>query len=59
MMAKRTKEPRRSTPDEGEGKIQVVVTRSTEAIDFDAWAARWVRAAIAIDRAERQLTEAA
>ena len=54
-----TPAPARSTPDAGEDKIDVVVTRSTEAIDFDAWAARWVRAAITIDRAERPITEAA
>ena len=41
-------------------KIRVVVNRSTEAIDFDAWAAKWVRAAIAVDaEQQRQQKEAA
>ena len=43
-----------------EPKIRVVVNRSTEAIDFDAWCADYVRDLIAADRAkQRQQQEAA
>lgn len=34
--------------------ITVDVTRSTEAIDFDAWAEQYVRACLAMIRGKRQ-----
>jgi hypothetical protein len=34
--------------------VNVIVNLSTEPIDFDAWAAKYVQAAIAVDRAQQQ-----
>lgn len=44
---------------ERESKIRVVVNRSTEAIDFDAWAAAYVQDVLAIVREQRRQQEAA
>jgi hypothetical protein len=39
--------------------IQTILTRSTEPIDFEAWAAQYVRAVLAADRARATHREAA
>lgn len=40
-------------------RLTVLVTENAEPIDFDAWAARYVRLLIAADRAQHQSKEAA
>jgi hypothetical protein len=40
-------------------KIRVVVNTSVEAIDFDAWAARYVQAVLAVDRQQQKQADAA
>lgn len=44
---------------ERDPKIRVIVARSVEPIDFDAWAERYVAALLAADRAAKQQSEAA
>jgi hypothetical protein len=40
------------------GRIRVIVTRSVEAIDFDAWATSYVNAVLDADE-RKQLSDAA
>lgn len=44
----------RSRAEPRESNIRVIVNRSTEAIDFDAWCASYVRDLIAADRAKQR-----
>lgn len=41
----------------GRGRLTVVATESPEQIDFDSWAARYVRLAIAAYRAQHPVEE--
>lgn len=43
----------------GKVRLTVVATESPEQIDFDTWAARYVRLAIAAYRAQHPVEEAA
>lgn len=45
------------TDDSGRVRLTVVATESPEQIDFDAWAARYVRLAIAAYRAQHPVEE--
>lgn len=44
---------------ERDPQIRIVVNRSVEAIDFDAWAARYVQSVLAVDRQQQKQAEAA